>query len=681
MIKKLSLGFTLLLLFVLAPIGYLLLTDANDFKPHLQRLAREQGVELDIAGDLSWQLYPDILLEVAQAHIQTSRPSMNVDASVGKARLQVALWPLFSRQLDIRGVEILDSKLSLTEVFNGADRSMRPEAQHSGSADIQIQQILLSNLEVQYQPIDAPPYQLLLETMEWEALNLDGKSFPVQLAVTHQYGEQRIHARGEMQLSLDQRQRHYSLNTRQLEVHVDGEHSLATQLSFTATINLESHQWSLTLNSAQVEDMEVKANMSGGLDPVSALGQVELQGGSGLLNRLAGQPLVASFSARTNLDYSLERLVLREARVQINDSQLDADVQAYFVGDKPSVIGLTLDYLNLDDYLLGRETEKNDTAAEAQDPLAFLSNLPSANVQLTVAQLQMSQQVFSQLSLQAVIEDAKARLLMESQLAEGQISADLLLNASEQPQLFISEFKAQGINLAPLTLDERGQPRFSGTADLDFAGQLQRVSGKNRLQGLDGRGDISVSQLVLEGINIEQSICVSAQQLGATAALTDQWQPGTRFDQMNSPFVVSKGQLDLQQIGTGFGNIKLTGEGALDLNSQAFQAKLSLLVDGERTSEQGCSINRYLRRTPLPLSCQGQLAAEGASSCGLDRSVVRELLKGQIKNQLGRKLDQWLGGKTEEVDTEQKAETTGSGNSSDQVKDAVRGLLEGLLKE
>ena len=669
-LKILSLILTLLLIFALTPLGFVLLSDPNDFKPQLEQLAREQGMELHIDGELSWRLYPDIELGVSDLRLEGEQLGTYVNAAVGMADLQIELKPLLSGQLKIRGIQVSDTELFLRELDSISAQNSTAESSNDRSSSASVQQLELQNIKLSYKALNGQLTSVSIDELQLQQLSLEGGKFPVNLKLTYQGGGQELGLSAAAMVSVDVPAQRYSISTEQLQLVVDGAQPLTVSASMDASVNLQSQQWNLALASAQVEDLAVKANISGGLEPLTAAGQVDSQGGSQLINQRLEQNLIETLQVQTGFDYSAERLLVNELAVNLDDSNIQAAIQYYFSGAQQSEIELNLDRLNLDPYLKDESDTDKKHEAVSGNPLQFLDQARPTSLRLSIGELLVKDQRVQDIELIADIAESQAELkLASAKLAGGSIQGSVLARSSGQPQLSISDVSINHLDLSELLVNKAGRPFITGVVDATFRGQIGTLNTGSVFEQLDGVGQLDISNLSLMGTNIEQSICLSAQQLGATAVLTNQWPAGTKFEQVSSPFSIDQGILSLNQIGTGFGNIKIAGNTHLDLNSMNMDARLSLRVEGERTSEQGCSINQYLRNTSLPLSCKGNLSENGSTSCGLDSSVVKELLKGQIKNELGRQLNRLLG--SDENESEQ---------SEDPVKDAVKGLLEGLLK-
>ena len=357
-LKILSLTFTLLLIIVVAPVGFVLLTDANDFKPELEQWALNQGIELDISGDLIWRIYPDIELELNGASLVTEQGTLGLEAALGAVRLQVGLRPLLSGELKILGIEVSDSEVNLTELAEDVMGEIEDaEAGASGngdkvSMDVNAQLVSVQRLKLEYRSADGGHVRLTIDELIFEQFNLAGEPFPARLGFVYRGSTQpeaRVSARAL--LSIDLEERKYRLDAKRLMFELGGESPIAITAELSAAANLADNQWNLLLTGASLDDLRAKVNASGRIDPLSALGQLELHGGSRFINDRVGRDILDTLSLGAGFDYSPERLLLGDVVAKFNRSQLAASLRYYPAAERANELRLNLNQINLDDLI------------------------------------------------------------------------------------------------------------------------------------------------------------------------------------------------------------------------------------------------------------------------------------------------------------------------------------------
>jgi len=642
LVKILSVVFSILLLLVLAPVIFLLTLDPNDYKPEIETLALEQGVDLEVRGDLGWQIYPTIALELNDVALATEQPGMSLMASLDLAQLNINLWPLFSGELSVRAINLQGVDLTLTETASEEDN---PEAQtesvNTNLPVLNVQRISLTDINMIYQPQLEDAIQLTIAELVAEQFNLGGVPFPFSLALDLDYSGQNLNLAMDSRLTLDLETQHYRLETRNLDVEVAGDQSVSSQIDLVADLNTASGNWQLSLNSMQVDDLFAELSAEGVMEPLSAKGNLNIEGGAGFIGRLTDTGMLKDLTLETGFDYRLEALVINSLKAKINETELEAELQYFLEGQNTSQLSIDMGQINVDQYL---PVESDPAAASAnQNPLAFLESVPPFDIRLSVDELVFSGYQLIDLQMHSDIADSRAGVsLQHAGFAQGDIEANLVLQVTGEPQVQIRFFRANNIQLGQLVTTETGEPMIQGVATAAFSGELISLIGEEYLSGLNGDGLISVDGLFLHNWNIEQNICVSAERLGATAALQPTWPAGTELSAFNSPVRVRNGVATLEEITSGFGNISFTGGGDLNLVSMDLSAQLALLIQGDRTSEQGCPVNSFIRNTELPLSCEGNIGEGGEMSCGLDNAVIQALLSGRVQNAIQERLQRLI---------------------------------------
>lgn len=110
-LKRLLLGSVLLLLVALGALAAFMLTfNPNTYKPQLEAFVQERYQRtLSIDGDITLSVFPRIGLTLDEVSI-SDRNSAKRFASVGHAKLAVALWPLLFRHVVVDYISVTDLK-------------------------------------------------------------------------------------------------------------------------------------------------------------------------------------------------------------------------------------------------------------------------------------------------------------------------------------------------------------------------------------------------------------------------------------------------------------------------------------------------------------------------------------------------------------------------------------------
>lgn len=144
----------LIILMIPAAIGlFLYLVDTNRFKTEIVQYVKEHNQrDLVLQGDLKLTFFPKLGLDSGKMSL-SERNSAREFASINNARLYIAWWPLFKKQLVLERVEIDGARVNLTRFKNGTtnydDLMIRDEVLSPMTFDIE--GLRISNSSVNWQ--------------------------------------------------------------------------------------------------------------------------------------------------------------------------------------------------------------------------------------------------------------------------------------------------------------------------------------------------------------------------------------------------------------------------------------------------------------------------------------------------------------------------------------------------
>jgi len=206
LLKRLFKGLTaLVLVVVVAAVALVFLLDPNIFKPRLEALAQDQGLELNIDGNLGWQLWPNLGLEVRDIRLATVADPHTSLMNLEQASLRVQTWPLLSGRVQVHEILLQAPSLNLivneqgrgnweTLTSSSASKTAGPEASTtdaeareadgaSGSAlELAVERISLQDATLNYRDM-ASGQSLTLAPLNLDVtgFNLQGESFDLAL--------------------------------------------------------------------------------------------------------------------------------------------------------------------------------------------------------------------------------------------------------------------------------------------------------------------------------------------------------------------------------------------------------------------------------------------------------------------------------------------------------------------
>ncbi|HBS78803.1 MAG TPA: AsmA family protein, partial [Pseudomonas sp.] len=110
------------LLLLIVALGFALthLFDPNDYKDEIRTLARDKaGLELNIAGDIGWSLFPWLGLELHDTTLASVQTPEQPFADLRMLGLSVRVLPLLSREVEMSDITLNGLNLTLNRDEQG----------------------------------------------------------------------------------------------------------------------------------------------------------------------------------------------------------------------------------------------------------------------------------------------------------------------------------------------------------------------------------------------------------------------------------------------------------------------------------------------------------------------------------------------------------------------------------
>ena len=603
-ILKFSVIAVLLVFLVLgAVLAYLMFAiDINSYKPQIEQTAKDQGIELNIQGQLGWSVFPNIAISIGETHFQSAQYGVE-PSSIASASLALK-WPeLLRKQLAVSALTIDGANIHITSLDSGAAAAAipasgsEPVSSPDGSFSLAVDQFALRNSQIQYDDI-------LIKNLDatTKGVNLQGDPFTLSLGLDYDQG-------------LDKAPLH---------------------LGLSGNAGFDQRQGELTL-----------ANML-----------IELKG-------VTPTPLIINLTG--NLNTNVMEGTLNALTLSLGDTRLTGSA-TFSKTPKSLALNLSGTDLNLDELLPATNPTDGDaeTAKEAEAaqllaplfaPLALLDG-GSGEVNLTLESL-----VYDGITLTKpqLLASASGNKIVVNQFSTGifggTVTADATFTNSKTPKI---SFKKQlrDIDMAAAMDKLASEVDITGTLNMGISGTTFGNSGDALIANTQAKGVLEIKDPTLATVNIEKSYCELAALVEKTPARQEPWPAGTRLNNLVSDYHMADGNLILDDYSTGMGNLKLTGNGVIDIINQAFNIRVVTLLDGDRTSDSGCEIkSTRVRNKEIPFICKDSFAKAGAGSCKPDPDFVKGLLQEKLLDKL--------------IDDK-------DGEESEKSK-AVKGLLKGIF--
>ena len=548
--------------------------DLNSYKTDIESVARQQGWDISIEGDLAWQFFPKPGLSIADI------TASDQTALSGSAD-QLILATYWTQLLSLSG----------------------------GIEQLQLDSLHIEGGSLQWSPANSPGLQFDNIQLSTKNLSVQGKSFPLS-ASAKVLGGRNLSVETEIAVKLDG-QNMRQLNLVDLELNLD---SLRLSGELRASDNGSFMQGNLKTNSFDLK--QLMASLQAEIPLLSAPKTV-------LQSALTQLSLTTSFSVDTQAASKFT------GEINLDGQIFDLDVTL----DHPTNNLTTLvsgNILRAGHYLPAANSGGNNTGLFAPLAIPFALWQGSSQVEVNLNRVEFKDFNIEDFYSNVFGNQRVLRMTsLNADLFAGQINAIAKLDMRSAKPSFNLQPSLYNIDLDQALSALGDESTVAGRLNLDANIQGVGANLGEIIRSLSGAGKFQVIEPIYKGLNIEQSFCNAAALLSARAQAAQNWPQGTELNNLQGSFQLSGGKLLLNDYSTGTGNLEIMGRGSVNLVKRQYQINASARVDQAVTSPTGCSINQRLQNRQIPFICKGAFGQSnpGGLSCNPDERLLRDLLK------------------------------------------------------
>lgn len=589
---------TLMILLVVIVAGLtalVLLINPNDFRAYMvQKVAERNGYQLVLEGPLRWHVWPQ--LSILSGRMSLTAPGATEPVvRADNMRLDVALIPLISHQLQVKQVMLKGAVIQLTPESEAINRQSAPVVPH----DSMLPRFLASS----HWSYDVQRLQLANSVLIFQ----------------HPDGEQ--------------------LTIRDIQLKMAQDNQYRTALDFSGHINRNQRDLAFSC-SANVQGADYPHSFK------ADISQLEWQ--------LKGVELpVAGVSGQANGQLSWQgdqkKFSVDNFSLTANDSLIDGNFSVTTGGSAQWLLNLHAKTLNLENLLSTDVTPDSialpaDTAGGGRlrpviadsDRKNDYDTLRAFNGHLTLTadELQWRGMKFSQLKSEFINQQGVLTVKqLQGELANGKLSLPGTFDvrgetprAVFQPELHDVEI-ATLLNAFNYPLNVNGQLSLSGT----FSGE--KIDADDFRRHWQGNAGIQLQNTQTEGINFQQLIQQAiARNSDIEAGESDD--NATRLDNLRGELKLASGELTLQNLTGHSALLALTGQGYLNLAQQLCDMQFNVrVVEGWKGDDK--LINTF-KQTTVPLRIYGPWDQ-------LNYSLpVDQILRKQLQDEARQRVNDWM---------------------------------------
>ncbi|WP_437748387.1 outer membrane assembly protein AsmA [Enterobacter mori] len=590
---------TLMILLVVLVAGLsalVLLVNPNDFRAYMVRqVEARSGYELKLDGPLRWHVWPQ--LSILSGRMSLTAPGASQPlVSADNMRLDVALLPLFSHQLQVDQVMLKGAVIQLT-----------PQTEAVRKADAPV----------------APRENTLPDEPSDTGWSFDIGNLKVadSVLVFQHEGDEQVTVR--------------NIN---LKMEQDANH-IAT-VEFSGRVNRDQRDLNLSMN-ANVNASDYPHRLTADVQQLNW----QLTGADLPTAGITGQGTLQAVWHEEN-----KQLELNALNLQANDSTLKGQASVSLAEKPKWVFDLQFDKLNLENLLPpqpnaaadGDVAQTGQSQAAKQRPV-ISSNLDqpnynglrgfTADILLKANSVRwrgidftdVSSQMFNHNGL-LVISELSGKMGAGNMSLPGTLDVRKDVASAEfQPRLENIEI---GVILKAFNypIDLTGQLTLAG----DFSGT--KIDAEAFRRDWQGQAHVELKDTRMEGLNFQQLV-QQAVERSSNVKAQENYDSATRLDNFTSELTLDNGKLSLDEMQGTSSLLSLTGEGKLDLVKETADTRFNVRVLSGWEGEG--ELIDFLKETPIPLNVYGKWQA-------LNYSLqVDQILRKHLQDEAKRRLNSW----------------------------------------
>ena len=601
--------------------------DPNSYKPELSKLAKENGVDLAIDGDLSWSFFPNLAVNAGATSISGKNiPEIHFE----QADFSLDWMALLSSTVRLKTISIY-----------GADITIQATAE---AENIVVASTKITSTKKQDTSIPALPFELAID-----GLNLKNAKLTVVSAAQQKTVVEKLNLTGK-NLNLDEKP--FSIGLQFSTIHPD--YPIPIDVTFSSQIIFHEKEKMIALESTKLS-----------------------------VNGIENLPIALSFNA----SYQLEKLLtLDNIKFNSDDFTINGDASLKLTSPRKLNIKLRGTDLILPTALQkidqkatnGQPSNHKGSAAQALlspivAPLALLEG-GKGHIEISLDSFSVDQIIISKLHLNLFSNNKVIEITdLSGEVFDGVFQATTRIDlSSNMPRIeFSNTLKDININKALSSLADLSD--ISGTLSADFSATSRGDTQDILIDNMHGAGELLAENLKLNIINVEQSYCEMASIIEKRALSSQSWPNYTELQSLKTKFSLDNKIVTIPSLTSGLGNLAISGDGQVNLKEQTYSVLIKANLKGDQTSESGCPIkSKSIRNKDLPLRCSGSFAPDGSTKCLPEKGFIKQLLKETIKEKL---INSLLNSKSDAG-----AEKSGGTEPKDVKEQIMDTLLKGLFK-
>ena len=570
MIKKILI--TLLILILLTAIGIVSLivfVDPNNYRGFISDTVKDKtGYELTIDGNLRWHIWPQVSIltdSVKLSDIDAKKPILTAD----NMRLDVELFPLFSKKLEVKNVFIKSAIINITDESKGQVYKHKAEQQPTAN-DTQTtqtkQQKESSKWAFTLNKLEVSDSTVVLQNKD-DFINFRN----INLAII-QKSDKKIAI--DVKGNIDRNQQNFSYVA-------DADVDLAL---FPEKAIIDLKKFDYTYKGVAIPTKELKGNLKG------------------VINYL----------------HNSKQLTSKDLSFSVNENYFSGAVNANF--DKKPYIDLTVtsNELNLTPFLeKDKKTNENITIQQSPPVVSNVTNVDNelnflnsfnAKAKLDIKKLNVNKMILNNINVALANNDGVTTFQnIGFDFAKGHIAATGVANGKQKYTQIKLIPKITNIDLNTFFNQIETPNDLEGVFNASGDIEVNTLSGNKLLENLKGNLSINVTNAKLNKININSIIQNAATKYTKDVSATDNMKNYTEFSKISTDAYLNRGNLELTTLNALSPTLEIVdGSGKVGMIQKDLDINMNIKILGGWNGKSNTIAK--LQKLVIPLRIYGQFS-------------------------------------------------------------------------
>lgn len=588
---------TLMILLVVLLAGLtalVLLVNPNDFRAYMVRqVEARSGYVMKLDGPLRWHVWPQ--LSILSGRMSLTAPGASVPLLTSdNMRLDVALMPLLSHQLQVNQVMLKGAVIQLTPQTEAV---RKPDA-----------------------PV-APRENTLPDVAEDNGWSFDIGKLKVAdsvLVFQHESDEQVTVRNINLQMEQD-------------------EHHKGT-MDFSGRVNRNQRDMVVSLN-ANVDASDYPHQLIANIQQLDW----QLTGAD-----LPAQGITGQGKLQAVWREERKQLELNQLDLKANDSALTGQASVMLSDTPQWVINLQFDTLNLENLLTpqaaaaqGEVAQQGQSQPKPRPVISTNLDQPDynglrgfdADIMLKANRVHWRGMDFTHVSSQMTNKNGLLTISdLSGEMGQGRLSLPGTLDVRKAEARTAFQPRLENVEIGTILKAFNYPIPLTGSLTLagDFSGG--KIDAEAFRRNWQGQAHVEMSNTRMEGLNFQQLV-QQAVERSSNVKVKDNFENATRLNRFVTELSLDNGQLSLESMQGESPMLSLEGDGTMDLVKETADTHFKVTVL-EGWLGEGKLID-FLKQTPIPLSVYGQWQA-------LNYSLqVDQLMRKHLQDEAKRRLNDW----------------------------------------